>query len=459
MTHSDDYARVLEILAMTANEGYPLKSPTNNNYPFSFYYASLYPYAILKLLFNSLTIKSIIGWVSIFYYTLLLFSILEIAKGVLRSRIKIRFFLFFVTLFGGLDWAMSENVLRRFENFVAPGNIFSMSRLFSLSGHFEWWQQISFNGNTQVSSFFTSLFWAPHHFISAYCALLAFFIMFYSWCSWSKSFKYFSVMALLSASFYSSPFAFLPVILFLTFHVKLIFRKFINPLALFVIIISIPPLYIFLSKLPSETFILSTFHLKLFTSMLANKIASFPIYVTLVPLIELAGLPIFILFFWKILSKQEKVYTFLAWIYFLSTYVIAYSGSNNYSMRGMLVPSFVFFFIAARHSQVIIEPLSRTLGKYFSLSILALIIFLSIGTVEESIGRLDWSLKMTNILRPIPSPAPSIYQTAIDKTISTIDFDDIKNVPRTNIYDFEKPIVGLGLEKMQNFEKELIRKP
>jgi len=441
MTHSDDYGRVFQILAMVLDGSYPLKSPSNANYPFSFYYASLYPYATIKLLFKGLTIKSILGWFTIIYYALLLFSILEIAKGMLRDKIKTRWLIFFVTLFGGLDWIGS-------------------GKIFSLYGHFEWWQESLFNANTQISSFYTAIFWTPHHFLSAYCSILAFFFMFYSRSGYSKSLKFFIVAALLSASFYSSPFAFFPTILFLLTHFKLLLRLLKNYVTLAIIFFSIPPLELFIGKYPSEHFTLSTFAITISKNTLIDKIISFPIFITVVPFVELAAVPLIILFFWSLLSIRERLYIWAAWLYFLITYIVAYSGFNNFSMRGMLVPSFVFFFIFARNSQEIFNKLKKNIGeKYYAPLIFLLVTLYSIGTFKEFLGRFASSIGATNILHFQLDPFPSIYQTAHDQMISSIDFAKIRNIPRKNIYDLEKSIDGLILEDMLNWEKELIRKP
>ena len=68
LTHSDDYARMLELLAMTGNSIYPLMSPSNADFPFSFYYSTLYPFSLMKLSFPLMTIKESISLGNLFYH-------------------------------------------------------------------------------------------------------------------------------------------------------------------------------------------------------------------------------------------------------------------------------------------------------------------------------------------------------------------------------------------------------
>lgn len=470
MSHSDDYARILQIMTMTENKTYPLKSIILQEYPFSFYYISLYPYAVTKILLQGATIKSIIAWISLAYYSLLLISILEMANGMFRNKLKTRVLIFLITLYGGADWLASGEILKMY-------------------GHFEWWQRVQFNGNTQISSFYTTLFWAPHHFIAGYCALCAYYIVFYSRSVSFPRLKYAITAALLSASFYSSPFVFIPVLGLLALHWRHANKYVKNPIALIIFIASIPPLQLFLSKFPVQTFSLSSFRLDgewgLLSSLISNfepysqlrelillrlnfdltpdifigKILSFPIYLTLVPIVELAGIPLILITIWRQLSRNEKWYLCVAWLYFLTTFLIAFRGANNYSMRGMIIPTFIFFFIAANHSNRILRIAGDTLGVYLRpVSVILLFIF-SIGTFKESAGRFQSSLAVSGSPYQVAAPSPNIYKVATDRTVSSLNFSDIQNVPRHNIYDYEKPIVGLRLSDLENYELELMRQP
>jgi hypothetical protein len=61
----------------------------------------------------------------------------------------------------------------------------------------------------------------------------------------------------------------------------------------------------------------------------------------------------------------------------------------------------------------------------------------------------------------IPVPAEvdvPVYDVAVNKNISAMELQETEVLPKRYKYEFEKYINGLELEKMSNWEKELIRK-
>lgn len=438
IAHSDDFARMLEILAMTDSPQYPLVSPSNNNYLFSFYYSSFFPFAVLKLSIPFLTIKESIAIGNFLYHFLILMSLYEIAHLILRDKKKIRIFIFLCTLFGGFDWLISP-------------------QRFSYYGHFENWQR-QLHGNTQISSFYTGAFWTIHHFLSAYTVVLMFAIMAYTHSFKKKCRKISLVFLGLISSFYASPFAFASVPFFFLGYIKYV-REILRHLQNYIIIIiSLLPLPIFLHKLPGQTFCWSTFRLWITNNFFIDKIISFPLYIFIVPIIEYSAIPIMILLQWKNLNISQKKYIVASWLFFISTYFIAYSGANNYSMRGMFIPTFVFFFVFAQQYKNILK-------KKFKMTCVALILLSIIGTVKEFAGRTHEGIKNAAIFSENfifsenNTIRPSIYQIATNKKIKKIKFEDANSVGRRNIYNFEKFIINLQINKMERWEKELLRKP
>lgn len=442
---SDDRGRILEVLAMVANSHYPLLSPSNIAYPFSFYYSSLYPFAVLKLVFQFLTIKECLFIGNFFYHLLILMSLYEISCLILRKTENVRAFIFCCTLFGGLDW-------------IASGN------LFAIGGTFEWWQS-RFSGNTQISSFYTALYWTIHHFLAAYTVILTYCILFYTRFGRHRKMKPILGLILLMSAFYASPFAFISVPLFLLIHKSTIWKMLKSYLSIPVILSGLAVLPIFLNKFPSQSFVYSRFRLWVSPHFMLDKLLSLPVYIILVPLVEFFGIPLILFFLWKKLNKAQKHYLIAAWVFFLSTYVIAYSGANNYSMRGMLIPSFIFFFVFAQHWVSIKSYFRSILFFCWKPALCGIVLIGSIGTFKETAGRCKAAAKRSQcISRTLGMEekdyfnAP-VYRIAHNRHIQTISFKDTQILGQRDRYEFEKFITGLELENMARWERELLRKP
>jgi hypothetical protein len=374
---------------------------------------------MIKLTFSFLTIKESIALGNLLYHILVLFSIYEIAQLILRNPQKIRIFFFFSTVFGGLDWLVCGEMSK-------------------IGNHCEWWQ-IRLKGNTQISSFYTGLFWAIHHFLAAYSVVLAYAIMFYT-----KSFKKRCrrnrlVLTILISAFHASPFYFVSVPLFMLIHIKTACRMLKSWYSLPIIISALLPMPIFLKKFPSQTFIFSTFRLVITKNPYLDKMFSIPVYITLVPLIELIAIPIVLLIIWRRLNKCQKQYVAVSWFFFLSTYAIAYSGNNNYSMRGMLIPAFVFFFIFSQHWPRIKQFLKSIAYQMYVSALSFLILLCVAGTLKETIGRTKSAIENSHLLRKAfgmsahsPLTVP-LYEIARDNDIQTIDMEEAEVLGRQYI--------------------------
>ena len=67
-------------------------------------------------------------------------------------------------------------------------------------------------------------------------------------------------------------------------------------------------------------------------------------------MIEFFFIPVVVAHCLPRLTRKDKAYFVAATAFFISTYVVAFTNFNNYSMRGMLLPTFVFYFLFARYA-------------------------------------------------------------------------------------------------------------
>ncbi len=441
LVNSDDYGRMSELISMTLSDRYPLKAAANDNYLLGFYYCSLYLFASIKLLLPFLTIKEVLGIGHFILYASILFSIYELSTLILRDKTKVRVLFFLFTLFGGFDWLISTN-----RDLVWS--------------HYEWWQQDIISGNNQLSSMYTSMYWVIHHYSAMYAVILAFsFLSFtrFKWNVWQNNFIIFSLILF---SFYASPFVFIYVALFLLVLLPYWIKK-INLPIVTLGLISLPSLYIFTGKLGGHLFTLNNITFG-YDNKILDLIGTFSYYMIVVPIVEFAGIPVLLIFLWKELLKIEKLLFVLSWIFYISTYFIVFTGANNYCMRGMLVPTVVFYFLFVKHAVDL-----SWFNKIFRMKwlVFLLVVIFSVGTIKETAARTEtswayWGFISKRILHVVPSHLQqNTYSIARDKNIKQIDFQNTNSVPRRSIYDYEKFIKNLELENMRPFEKELIRKP
>jgi hypothetical protein len=439
----DDFARLAELVSMTLSERYPLLHPCNQTFLLSFYYAGLYPMALVKFILPVLSLKDCIGIGNFLYHLLILLSVVEVAHLFFPRRpASIRWFVFLVALFGGLDWWM-----------------FPLSSI----DHFEWWQW-GYHANTQVSALHQGMFWVIHHFLAFYAVVLAYAFLFYSRSQprWIKT----PVLLLLMASaFYTSPFGIIALPLFLLPHGKVLWNKFIKswwllPVGLAMLV----PLYIFFGKLPGTTFIASTFRLEWTHRFWLDKLLSAPVYFTLVPVIEYAGIPFFLLFALKKMTRTERLYFWMAVLFFALTYLVAFSGYNNFSMRGMFLPSFVFFFLFAKYVPAILDRVGFHRKMVYAGVVLLVGGMGIVGTTKEFLCKLQVAKQNSRIFylwkhAPVPEKLRNNYP-ALARDNSKVK---LKTFPRPGShfddYNAEKFLDSLDINQMEYWETEILRFP
>ncbi len=429
----DDYYRLAELISMTLSPSFPLQHYLNQDYLFSFYYCSLIPFAVLKLLIPFITIKDAIFLGNLIYSYLIVFSLLEVALLFFRTRFQVRLFLFLCSFFGGLDWIFFP--------------------LLSLQ-NFEWWQKYSwFRGNTQISSFYTTMFWTIHHF-AAFYSLILFFVVARFYRVGSATKKTAVIFLLLIHSFYSSIFAFLPVLALLWIERKVVLhrarRSPIVTVLAFLLLLS--PMFLYLGKVGSQHFVISSFNLPLTKHFWIDKALGFPLYLTLIPLVEFCGIPLMLLAIYKQFSAKQRAYFLCSFFFFVLTDFVAYSGFNNFCMRGMLLPTWIFFFLFATHISQI--PFQKA-----KLGAALLLILGSVGVLKPMMYQ---SIQAVYNYRnaSVGNPAREIFhQVARTPELQSNPVFQPSAPYALPYFYCEKMMFGVRLQDMEEKDKELLGLP
>lgn len=377
----DDVGHAGELLGMTKSDAYPIRSPGNSGYLLSFYYAWFYPLAALKLGLGVVTLKDMLFLGSLGYGVLYVLVLLEAANSLLASRRQVTLLMFFCTAFGGLDWVVH----------MAMGKPFL--------AHHEWWQMV-FSGFAQISSFYTALHWAPHHF-GGFMACVVAFVLFTRARFPQRRLKAIACGLILVSGLYSSVFAIIGAVPLALPYVRILWRRLARPLVL------LPVGAVFAASLPvlldrpgQPGFVMASFRFGVLDDVLLDKLIGFPAWFMLVSVVELGAAPLLCLALWRHLSVTERQVTLAAVVFFASTYWIAFSGSNNYSMRGMLPSTFVLFFLVAKYHALLAEPIRRRLpARTRTATTMALAGILVLGTA----GEVGFNLGRTRAYMPLLS--------------------------------------------------------
>lgn len=259
--------------------------------------------------------------------------------------------------------------------------------------HAEWWAR-DLGFNLQFSSFFTLALWVPHHVMSALAILYASYLLHRS-SRWPT--QILGALALLFAIFSSVFVAIGALPLLCWLHLR---RRHLRslPLTLLVFgVLSVPLWWIYLGKGEIGFELFGEFYGDLEAYWRAHERAAFMVFflilcLELLPLISAAGSAVRITGLptspdsrhWvescdvrELPSLLDRRGIFVvSTLYLLSTYFVAFSGSNNYAMRGAVVPIWALTYLAT--------PTVRTWStKAFRLSFCALaVVYLSGGLLE-----------------------------------------------------------------------------
>lgn len=454
----DDNPRLADLIGMTLSDNYPCKNPLNQNYLLSYYYAALMPLSFLKLAIPLLTLKDVLFLGNALYHFLILFSILEVTNLLLTTRRSIWTMIYLCTIFGGLDWIAS---------IVLRGN--------GLIAHHEWWQKNNLlHGNAQISSFFTGLMWSYSNFTAAYSCVLAFVFLYYFLFQY-RYVKPLSIGLLLISGFHSSIFALLPMGLIGIVEYRYV-RKILThfKILLPLIVIFAVPLFLYTNRIIYTGMRFAKFRISITDMVILDKILSFPIWFILTSAVDLAFIPIILLFLYSKFTHKEKMYFIASFLFFLSTYLAAFAQGNNYSMRGMFIPTFIFFFLFAKYvpdlpiiEKIICNSRAAVLAT-ITLVLFAMGTFLEIGwCAKMSYGSMSVFGNKFHIALPEYIVSRNYRAIARDSSIKQYERspddcirDNIPDMPHLRCAHFNaEKFMDVPVENMDYWEKEFLRLP
>jgi hypothetical protein len=454
----DDNARLADLISMTLSDSFPLKNPLNQGYLLSYYYAALIPLAFLKLAIPLLTLKDVLFLGNALYHFLILFSFLEVFNLLLSTRKSIWTMIYLCTAFGGLDWI--ANILLNGDGLIA---------------HHEGWQiNNMLHGNARISSFFTGLMWVYSHFAAAHACVLAFIFLYYFLFRY-RFIKPLSIGLLIISGFHSSIFALIPMVLIGIAEYRYLWKLLKNFKILLLLAVTFAvPLFLYTERILYTGMRFAKFRISFTEVIVLDKILSFPIWVILISLVEFGFIPIILCFLYAKFSHKEKIYFIASLLFFLSTYIAAFAQGNNYSMRGMFLPTFIFFFLFAKYvpNLPVMERFLRN-SRAVALVTVTLVLF-SIGTVLE----IGWCAKMSYGLMSVMDNRLGVglpeyiirrdYRTiARDPSIKRYERspDDclparILSMPHSRCAHFNaEKFMDMPIDNMDNWEKEFLRLP
>lgn len=325
---ADDYGRLAELVSMTLSDRYPIRHPSSSSFLLSHYYTALFPMAFLKFAVPLLTLKDCIFAGNLLYHTLFAFSIPEVVARYVNRKTGYWVLLFLFTFFGGFDW------------------IFYAGVLFS---HSEQWPRKVFGSLREISGFYTGMFWVIHHFTAFYSVLLAG-IFAGSLRFGGKWRKPLALSLLLISGIYSSLFATVTMCLLAPGSlIRLLKRTWTTRLFVPLILVFSAPVFLYTNRIQSGSFMWNPVRLNVFSAKTLDAAAGSISYLILASVVDLAFIPLLLFFVRRRFTPGELWMYRASMLFFVSTAVIESIGYNNYSMRGMFLPTVVFFVLAARH--------------------------------------------------------------------------------------------------------------
>ncbi len=475
----DDFAHLAELASMTLSTSYPLRSPASGDFLFSFYYASFYPAAVLFLAVPFLTLKDALVAGNFFYHLLILLSIVEVAHLFFRHAGQIRWFVFLMTFFSGLDW---------------------LTRPLQLTTLYEWWQKDYFKANTQISSFYTGMYWTIHHVVGFWAIVLAAVWLFYAFAPgasrshaghdrlrrrhaargrWPKPL----VISLLAAgAFYCSPFSVLALPFFAVLHVGLLWRHVVRTwMFAYTTVLALIPLFLYIHRQAASTLEPSTFRLQVTGEFWLDKLISLPIFLLFVPIVEFAAIPFLLLLVVRHMTKLDRRYFAMTVPFYVIIYLVAFSNTGNFSMRGMFLPTFVLFYLFAKYTPQLAARMGgerqdfqevgappggggtawrwarwATIGLFVAATSVGVFMM---GGAMLRIGWLNTSTPYHMANTPLPKDLTYPYRDLVfDRSVKTYTPTEADRKGRTK-YNVEKLMEGMTVKDMALWERELMRYP
>jgi hypothetical protein len=319
----DDWSHIQELASMVYSDRYPIRTTFDPEKLLGFYYAAWVPGAAVFSAapwFGAVsTVKLALGLTLLLYSVCFAYATAYAAKILFAERRLQVTFAVAVLLYGGFDflWWLARD-------YPVP------------TTGAEWWS-MEFGFFLQFSNFITLAQWVPHHLVAAVAIAFALFLMHGST---RKSGWLLAGLLFLSGVFSSAFVALGAVPLVAWFFARHRSLEAIATMTGVFVIFSVPLWWIYLGK--------GDVGFRIFGALMPERRAD-PLGAVgpflMVMLLEF--LPLLVAAFAALRDRTASAGLFAGAIaYLLSTFVVAYSGFNNYAMRGAIVPIFTLTFLA-----------------------------------------------------------------------------------------------------------------
>jgi hypothetical protein len=417
----DDLWHIQEFASLIHSPRFPPASTFDDSKYLSTYYAPWMFGAVVFWTGLLSTVKQALA-INVFVCQLFLaYGVIYAARFLFPEASHRRAFITLLVLYGGFDF------------------IYWLSSLSFIPTHSEWWAR-DFGFNLQFSSFFTLSLWVPHHVMSALAIFYASYLLHQS-SRWPAQvlagivflFAVFSSVFVVIGAF--------PLLCWL--HLR---KQYLNALFLIMcvfLVFSIPLWWIYLGKADVGFELVGAFFGDLGNHWKTHERAAFLVFLLilsleLLPLIAAASVAVrwpVALNVWglpSISGQRDPINPqgllelrgiwFCAFFYLLSTYFIAFSGTNNYAMRGSIVPICALTWLATPTIRVWLTNASR---KALYLGAIA---YLSGGLLEYS----SFSLRSLNSFRQSDTPFnvdALAYNTGAERKLDATLIEGLKRDP------------------------------
>lgn len=323
----DDWWHIQEFAALAYTDAYPARSTIDQAAYLSFYYAPWMTGVALFKLGLLATIKQAVFLTFALFGGFFAFGAVLVARLLFPQAPRCRRALPLLVIgYGGFDVVYGLVLLAR--RLAGEGTDL----------HAEWWAPI-LGFNVEFSNFFTLALWTPHHFGAGLAVMAATWLLLAPGGGPAR-------LALAGATYafavFASVFAVIgaaPIVLWLIAVRRPALPRLLAVAAIAALLCA-PLAWLYLGKHGVGFEIFGA----LSQQRQANKLLAAPAFRTVIAL-EFA--PILLgLWLGPRLDPQRRGLLVVALGFILSTFVVAYSGSNNYAMRGAIVPVFTLLFLA-----------------------------------------------------------------------------------------------------------------
>jgi hypothetical protein len=313
----------------------------------------------------------------------------------------------------------------------------------------------------EISSFYTGLYWVIHHVAAFYSVVLI--VVFQANLRFRSERTQITVLGmLLIGAFYSSLFASFTALVLGPMQVfRLGRRAWSTGAALWLTPMFLAPLFLYTNRVQKASLAWAPMHLGWFEHATLDGFVSSLSYLSLALVIDFAALPIFLFFNRSAFSPRERVLFWSSIAFFVSTGFVESIGYNNYSMRGMFLPTIVFFYLFARYCTAGISK-RATRPVVYVVAALALI-----GTLREvaymtyqPLQFSTWYWHATG--REMPAQAKAVIRSeygalARDSSVRYYkpDAEEITNMHKWNA----EKLMQIPVAQMEPAEYELLRHP